>query len=171
MNHKLTNINIHTNPEPTATTSTTPTTSPTPTPSKKRHLRRQTDLGLVTGPGPSFLLSHEDPVALQALRQSIQDKLGAKSPIELVMAEFATADAWRGLRAHRLLGASVDTEVYEQTAAVDREYEEIDPTSRTALVYHNAGLARVLRQFERTIHECYRNIRQVFPMRAGKSNG
>ena len=87
------------------------------------------------------------------------------------MAELTTADAWRGLRAHRLLGASVDTEVFEQTDAVDREYEEIDPTSRTALIFHNPGLARVLRNFERTIHQSHHSLRQVFPMRAGKTNG
>ena len=159
MSQKLTTTN--TKPESPSQRERPETNHPHPHPARRRRPRRQTDLGLVTGPGPSVLLSHEDPVAFQVLRQSIQDKLGAKSPIELVMAEFATADAWRGLRAHRLLGASVDTEVYEQIAAVDRECEEIDPTSPTALDYHNAGLARVMRQFERTTLECHRNIRQV----------
>ncbi len=183
MNQKLTSIDTkpepRTRPEanPTApTTTATPTTAaiphPTqPTPHPKRRIRREIDLGHVTGACPSFLLSHEDPAALQTLRQSIQDQLGARTPAELVMAEYATADAWLGLRAHTLLGSCIDTEIQENAEAVDREYEEIDSISRTALVFFNANTARVIHQFERTAARCHRILRQVFPLRAGNSRG
>ena len=166
MNQKLTTID--TRPESKSKPSESEA-SPTPTSLKKRRIRRQIDLGQVTGSGPSFLLSHEDAGALQSLRQSVQDQLNARAPIELVVAEMATASAWLGLRALRHLGASVDTEVAEQADAVDREYEEIDTTSRTALIYHNAGTARILRGFERSAHESHHTLMHIFPLKSGKT--
>ena len=170
MNQKLTSIDTRPEPksEPKPDPKPEPKTPPTPT-TPKRTIRRQVDLGLVTGPGPGFLLSYEDAAALQSLRQSIQDHVGARTTAELVAAEFATADGWIGLRAQRLYGATVDTEVQANAEAVDREFEEIDDTCRTALIYHDTAIARLLRQFERSAAECRRAYRQVFPIRAAKT--
>jgi hypothetical protein len=158
MNQKLTSIDTLPAPKPE-----------TATPPRKRRLRRQIDSGQFTGPNPSFLLNHEDAAALQTLRQSVQDRLGARVPIEIVAAEFATAAAWHGIRALNHLGSVVDTEVLEQSEAVDREFDEIDPVSRTALIYHDAATAHILRGFERTIQENHRVIRHIFPMKALKT--
>ncbi|HEY3439538.1 MAG TPA: hypothetical protein VGK29_02250 [Paludibaculum sp.] len=171
MSAKLTTIDKRpesaTKPEAELTASASAPARPT-TPARPP-IRRQIDLGLVTGPGPSYLLSTESPEALQTLRQDTQNQLGARSEIQLVVAEFTTATAWHGLRALKLHGASVDTEVQEQAAAVNRDYSEIDPVCRTALIYHDVGLARVLRGFERTFHECHRSLRRAVPLTAGRT--
>ncbi|MBL0157374.1 MAG: hypothetical protein IPP47_09780 [Bryobacterales bacterium] len=162
MNAKLTTIDKR--PE---TTTNKPEAEPTPT--ARPPIRRQIDRGLVTGPGSSYLLSTESPEALQTLRLDAQHQLGARSEIQLVVAEFTTATAWHGLRALKLHGASIDTEVQEQAASVNRDYSEIDPFCRTALIYHDVGLARVLRGFERTFHECHRSLRRAVPLTAGRT--
>ena len=40
---------------------------------------------------------------------------------------------------------------------------------KAALIYHDVGLARVLRGFERTFHECHRSLRRAVPLTAGRT--
>lgn len=139
-----------------------PTDTTTPAaPPPRRRVRRQLDHNLITGSGPGSLLSFEDPVAIQAIRQSILDRLNCQSAVDLVFVELATSNAWRALRAAKLDAATVDTEVAAQAAAVDREYAEIDDISRTALIYHNPEITQVLRVFHKTQNECQRALLQI----------
>ncbi|MBL0155870.1 MAG: hypothetical protein IPP47_01985 [Bryobacterales bacterium] len=133
--------------------------------------RRTIDPTLLTGPdSPAYLLSTENPATLQSLRQSVHDHLQARTPAELAAAEYATAAAWLGLRALRHLGSAIDTEVSDQTAAVNRDFVEIDPISRTALIYHDPATARILRGFERTVNDNHRVVYQFCPLQAGKTS-
>lgn len=162
----------------TATPAKTTTWSPaaseikfTPPAHPKRRLRRRIDPGLVTGPGAGVLLDHEDGNALEALRLSIRDHFKAKSTIDLVLAELATASAWRALRAVDLEGSTIDTQVDEQSEAVNRVYDDIDGTCRAALVFQDAAVARILRQFSQTANECQRNLVSLLRLRSGRASG
>ena len=127
----------------------------------RRRIRRQLDYNLITGEGPGSLLSFEDPAAIQAIRQSILDRLNCQSAVDLVFVELATSNAWQALRAAKLDAATVDTEVAAQRAAVDREYELIDDISRTALIYHNPEITQVLRVFHKAQHDSQRALLQI----------
>jgi hypothetical protein len=145
----------------------TPINAPT---QPRRHVRRQTDTGHFIGPGPGILLAFEDTAKLQSIRQSVQDRLGAEAPVELVVAELLTASAWRGMRSECLLASCLDTELQDRAEAVNREYASIDDYSRTALTFHDPNIARLARHFERSANECQRALRQAFPMRAIKTH-
>ena len=168
MNPKLSSIDSKPAPRPQPATDPAATPPPPPAAGAKR-IRRQSDPFQVLGPSPGFLLAHEDPLALQALRQSIQDRFGAKTPIDLFLAEFATATAWRGLRALHFESSTIDTEVFDQAAAVTRAHDDIDDVSRAALVYRDPDLARLLRHFDRSANECQRNLSRIFYSRAPKT--
>jgi len=127
----------------------------------RRRVRRQLDHNLITGDGPGSLLSFEDPTAIQAIRQSVRDRLNCHSPIDLVFVELATSNAWQALRAAKLDAATVDTEVADQAEAVNRDYCEIDDISRTALIYQDPQIARVLRIFNLAQRDYQRSLLQI----------
>ena len=149
---------------PTATiqpTTIQPATIQPPTISPRRRIRRQLDHNLITGPGPGSLLFFEDPAAIQAIRQSILDRLNCHSAVDLVFVELATSNAWQALRAANFDSATVDAEVAAQREAVDRDFESIDDISRTALIYQSPEITQVLRVFHKTQHDCQRALLQI----------